>query len=400
MLKLFVKNKTRALVLNEFPMLYCFCLNQMKLPFTYKDIFMSLKETLLHSWHVAQNAKMGEFAGWDMPIQYKGILAEHAHTRTKASVFDICHMGQFFLRQPGSTAALSKALTHNFETLQVGKCRYGFLLTDEGTVLDDLIVYRLADEHYLLVVNAGCSESDYKIIKERINGLELQDVTRKSGKIDLQGPLSCQILEEVLGQEFKDLGYFSFKYVEWQGADVLVSRTGYTGELGYEIYPVHHTVVKLWEALVAHPDVEPAGLGARDTLRLEAGLPLYGHELDTEHTPTEAGMGAMLKSEADYVGKAGAKAEPKEILVALQAEGKRAARNGDAIALASDEETVIGRVVSGSFAPSINASIAFAYVKAEYANESSFLMKAARTNILAQKVELPFYKEGTARIKF
>ncbi len=360
---------------------------------------MSLKQTPLHQWHVEQKAKMGEFAGWDMPIQYAGIIAEHTHTRTKASVFDICHMAQFVVKEAGATEALAKTFSHNFATLQVGKCRYGFLLTEEGTVLDDLIVYRLGDEHYLIVVNAGCAESDYNTIKERIAPIKIEDVTPLFGKVDLQGPLACKVLEEVTGQNFHDLGYFSFRSVDWNGAQLLVSRTGYTGELGYELYPPRQMTQKLWDDLLAHADVEPAGLGARDTLRLEAGLPLYGHELDTEHTPTEAGMGMMLKSEADYIGKEKALAEPKEVLLALQAEGKRSARNGDAVALASNPDEVIGKVMSGSYAPSVNASLAFAYVKAEYKEETDFILKAARTNINAQKVALPFYKEGTARIK-
>ncbi len=361
---------------------------------------MSFQQTPLHAWHVAQGAKMGEFANWDMPIQYKGIIAEHVHTRTKASVFDICHMGQFFIRSKGATEALSKALTHNFATLQVGKCRYGFLLTEEGTVLDDLIVYRMGEEHYLLVVNAGCAESDYAVLQERLAPLKLEDITQMAGKIDLQGPLSADILEEITGESIKDIGYFSFKAISWRGAQLVVSRTGYTGELGYELYPPRHLTQALWEDLLSHTDVEPAGLGARDTLRLEAGLALYGHELDTEHTPTEAGMGAMLKSEADYIGKEKAKGEPKEILTPLIAEGKRAARNGDEVALASNPDTIVGRIVSGSFAPSLGSSIAIAYIKAEYANESDFLMKAAKTTIPAKKTDLPFYKEGTARVKF
>ncbi len=361
---------------------------------------MSLQQTVLHSWHLAQNAKMGEFAGYDMPIQYKGILAEHAHTRTKASLFDICHMGQFIVDGVDATKGLSKALSHNLATLKVGKCRYGFLLSEEGTVYDDLIVYRLGEEHYFLVVNASCAASDFNIIKERIQPARIENISEFSGKIDLQGPLSRQVLESVLEADFSGLGYFSFMSVPFKGVDIIVSRTGYTGELGYELYVPQVFVPELWQKLVAHEDVEPAGLGARDTLRLEAGLALYGHELDLNHTPTEAGLGAMLTSEADFVGKENAKKAPNEVLLPLQAEGKRAARNGDLVALVDNPDTIVGRVVSGSYAPSIDASIAFAYVEAKHAQNTSYLMKAARTNIVAQVVSVPFYKDGTARIKF
>ncbi len=362
---------------------------------------MSLQLTPLHAWHAAQNAKMGEFAGFDMPIQYKGILAEHKHTREKASVFDICHMGQFIVKGENATKALSKAITQNFDTLKVGKCRYGFLLTEKGTVIDDLVIYRLEEDAYLLVVNAACAENDFNTIKERIAPVSIEDITVKHGKIDLQGPLARQVLEKVLNKDFKDLGYFSFIQTEYNGNPLLISRTGYTGELGYEIYPVRTDVKAIWDLLINHEDVEAAGLGARDTLRLESGLPLYGHELDTEHSPSEAGFGGMLTSTADFIGKAGALAEAKNILIGLRAEGKRAARNGDLVALASDENKIVGKIMSGSYAPTIDASIAFAYVEAEYADKDiEFLMKAAKTNLVAKRVDMPFYKEGTARIKF
>ncbi len=360
---------------------------------------MTLELTPLHVWHKEQQAKMGEFAGWDMPIQYTGIIAEHLHTRTKAGIFDICHMGQFIVKGENASMALSKALTQNFDTLKVGKCRYGFLLTEVGTVLDDLIVYRLEEEKYLLVVNAGCAKSDFETIKKRIAPLSIEDITQKQGKIDLQGPLSLKVLEEVTSMNFHDLPYFSFKTIRWNNEELLVSRTGYTGELGYEIYVPRSSALKLWEELAKHQDVLPIGLGARDTLRLEAGLALYGHELDTKHTVRESSMAHMLTSTADYVGKEQTIAEPREVLIPLIAEGKRAARNNDALALEDAPDVNIGRIVSGSYAPSLNASIAFAFVEAKYANQTNFLMKAAKTTIKAQKTELPFYKEGSARIK-
>ncbi len=361
---------------------------------------MSLQLTPLHAWHKEQNAKMGEFAGFDMPIQYQGILAEHKHTREKASIFDICHMGQFIVKGENATKALSKDITQNFDTLKVGRCRYGFLLTNEGTVLDDLVIYRLEEEAYLLVVNAACAQNDFNTIKERIAPVSIEDITVKHGKIDLQGPLARQVLEKVLNKDF-GIGYFALVQTEFNGNPLLISRTGYTGELGYEIYPLREDVKAIWDLLVNHPDVEPAGLGARDTLRLESGLPLYGHELDTEHSPAEAGFSGMLTSTADFIGKEGALKEPKSVLIGLQAEGKRAARNGDLVALVSDENKIVGKIMSGSYAPTIDASVAFAYVEAEYANSTTeFLMKAARTNILAKRVDMPFYKEGTARVKF
>ena len=291
------------------------------------------RTTPLTAWHQARGAKMAPFAGWLMPIQYEGILAEHEHTRHHAGLFDICHMGEFLIEGEGADAALSRAVSHNLATLKEGKCRYGFILNERGGVMDDCIVYRFGADSFMIVVNAACIESDFAALRERLpETVSLKDVSDETGKIDLQGPESLAVLESVLGEDFHDLGYFGFVRTQWQGAPLLVSRTGYTSELGFELYLPADKVAAFWEALLADARVKPAGLGARDTLRLESGLPLYGHELDEDHNPAEAGMGRMLTSEADYVGKAGAQTI-REKLLALVIEGRRAARGGDVLAL-------------------------------------------------------------------
>lgn len=357
----------------------------------------TLLETPLAVWHRSHGAKMGPFAGWDMPIQYKGILAEHAHTRTSASVFDICHMGEFIVQGAGATEALSRAVSHNLATLAEGKCRYGFLLTEQGTVLDDLIVYRLGADNYMLVVNGACAASDFATIRERLpESIIMENISAATAKIDLQGPLALDVLESVFGKSFRDLGYFSFGHTEFSDGNVMVSRTGYTGELGYELYLPWDNALELWESLLEDPRVLPAGLGARDTLRLESGLPLYGHELDTEHTPTEAGMGKMLTSTADYMGKAGAQTV-RQHLVALTIEGRRAARNGDSVTL--PDGTEVGHVTSGSIAPSLGYVIAFAWIDAAHAEAPAFVVRASKTELAASPASLPFYTKGTARIK-
>lgn len=356
-----------------------------------------LLETPLAAWHRAHGAKMGPFAGWDMPIQYSGILAEHAHTRTSASIFDICHMGEFRIEGPGAAEALGRAVSHNISTLATGKCRYGFLLTPKGTVMDDLIVYRLAEECFMLVVNGACAASDFATLAERLPaGVSITDISAQTAKIDLQGPLAVDVLEDLLHQSFRDLGYFSFREVSFDGASMTVSRTGYTGELGYELYLPWDKALSLWEALLTDARVLPAGLGARDTLRLESGLPLYGHEMDTEHSPAEAGMGKMLTSTADYVGKAGAQ-EVRQELLSLRIEGRRAARNGDVLAL--PDGTVVGSVTSGSFAPTLGYVVAFAWADVAHATAESFVVRAAKTELKACKAPLPFYTQGTARRK-
>ncbi|HEX9081580.1 MAG TPA: glycine cleavage system aminomethyltransferase GcvT, partial [Holophagaceae bacterium] len=279
--------------------------------------------TPLNAWHKAHGAKMVPFAGWEMPVQYTGILAEHQHCRTKACIFDICHMGEFSLKGQGAKDALAKAVTQNLETLSPGKCRYGFLLNPEGGVEDDLIVYRVAEDEFMLVVNGACIASDFAAIKGRLPAsLDFKDISDATAKIDLQGPESFKVLSRLLPGDWTKLGYFSFTKATFEGVEIIVSRTGYTGELGYEFYLPADKAQALWEKLAADPEVIPAGLGARDTLRLEMGYPLYGQDLDTKHTPAEAGYGGMLTSTAEYVGKDKAFAV-REKLVALSIEGRR-----------------------------------------------------------------------------
>lgn len=355
--------------------------------------------TPLNEWHHKQGAKMAPFAGWDMPIQYEGILAEHMHTREAASIFDICHMGQFILKGDNAMELLSGAVSHNLATLPIGKCRYGFLLTSEGTVMDDLIIYHMAENHFFLVVNAACAKADFEALQKRVGAELLEDISPKAGKIDLQGPKSLEALEKVFAKDFHDLKYFSFVEIEYKGAKILVSRTGYTGELGYELYCPADSALGLWEDLLAVDFVKPAGLGARDTLRLECGLSLYGHELDLEHSPAESGLAGMLTSEADYIGKANAVLVREEVLIPLQLEGRRTVRGGDSVLLSAEDDTVIGTVTSGSFAPSLGYAVAFAFVKKEYAEQSEFFLKAGRSVLKALPTTVPFYKGGTARMK-
>jgi aminomethyltransferase len=346
---------------------------------------------------MAHGAKMAPFAGWLMPIQYEGIVLEHEHTRRRAGVFDICHMGEFLIGGPDADAALGRAVSHNLATLKPGGCRYGFLLNREGGVLDDCIVYRFGPGNFMIVVNAACAAGDFATLRERLpSSVSLTDVSAGTAKIDLQGPESLSVLERVIGQNFHDLPYFSFRRTSFCDGPLLVSRTGYTGELGYELYLPPEAAESLWTALQSDDRVKPAGLGARDTLRLEAGLPLYGHELDEMHTPAEAGFAALLTSGADYVGKAGA-VNVRERLIALRLEGRRAARNGDVLAL--PDGVAVGRVTSGSFAPSLGCAVALAFVDAAHAGAEDFVLRAARNDLAAKRTSLPFYAEGTARVK-
>ena len=357
----------------------------------------TLHITPLNAWHKAHGAKMVPFAGWEMPVQYSGILAEHQHCRTNACVFDICHMGEFSLKGAGAKDALAKAVTQNMETLAPGKCRYGFLLNAEGGILDDLIVYCVAQDEYMLVVNGACAASDYAAIASRLpQGLNFTDISDATAKIDLQGPKSFDVLSRLLPGDWTTLGYFSFVKAAFDGGELIVSRTGYTGELGYEFYLPAGKAQALWDALVADADVLPAGLGARDTLRLEMGYPLYGQDLDVKHTPVEAGYPGMLTSTAEYVGKAKA-FTVRQKLIPLAIEGRRSARHYDKVCL--PDGTEVGEVTSGSFSPTLGHSIALAYVTAEAASGTDFVVKAARVELPAKRVDLPFFTGGTARTK-
>ena len=292
---------------------------------------------------------------------------------------------------------LAAAVSHNLATLAPGRCRYGFLLTEKGTVLDDCIVYRFGPDDFMVVVNAACAAGDFATLRARLpEGVVLDDISEQTGKIDLQGPEAVDVLETLLGRSLRDMPYFGFRSEAWQGCELLVSRTGYTGELGFELYVPAGRTQALWEALLADERVKPVGLGARDTLRLEAGLPLYGHELDENHTPAEAGMGRMLTSTAPYVGREGAQ-EVRQKLLALSIEGRRAARNGDALLL--EDGTPAGVVTSGSFAPSLGHVVAFAWADADKADAATYLVQASRSQLKATVTEAPFYKEGTARKK-
>ncbi len=357
----------------------------------------TLALTPLTEWHRENGAKMAPFAGFDMPVQYKGIIVEHKHTRSKAGIFDISHMGEFALAGAGAKDALNKIVSHELETLSPGKCRYGFLLNASGGINDDLIIYCLAEDEYMLVVNGSCREKDFNHITANLpDGLALSDISDQTGKIDIQGPESLDVLNTLMGEDWNALNYFNFQTTEALGFPMIVSRTGYTGELGYELYLPSDKSLEVWEKLAQDDRVEPIGLGARDTLRLEIGYPLYGQDLDEEHTPKEAGAGFFLKKETEYIGKSGL-GEVKESLIALVIDGRRTARHHDEVLLPSGEKT--GVVTSGSFAPSLGHCVALAYVRAEDADKDNFIIKTARVELEAKKSALPFYKDGTARKK-
>ncbi len=362
----------------------------------------SMNRTPLFESHLELGAKMAPFGGWDMPIQYEGILAEHAWTRTKATIFDICHMGEFELRGPTAEADLERLLTQSIAGIAVGQCRYGYLLRDDGGVLDDLTCYRRDKDHFWLVVNAGTCAGDAAWIRRHLSRQTVfTDLSPMTGKLDIQGPESRAEMEKALGVRLPDLKYFRFTDVMLDGTACLLSRTGYTGEWGYELYCPASEVERFWEMFIERSEIKPAGLGARDTLRLEVGYPLYGHELSTERTPIAASHGQFMELNKEFIGKAAVNRDLAngvgQFLVGLQLDSKRAARAQDKVV---SGDKVVGEITSGSIAPSLGIAVAMAYVDKALSQPGQRLEIDVHGKMLsATVVDLPFYKSGTARRK-
>ncbi|WP_028575199.1 glycine cleavage system aminomethyltransferase GcvT [Desulfonatronovibrio hydrogenovorans] len=354
-----------------------------------------IHHTPIFEIHQQLGARTAPFAGWEMPIQYQGIIAEHQHTRTLAGLFDTCHMGEFMVSGPGAREELGRLVTHDLENTPPGRCVYGFILSGQGTIQDDLIIYPLEQDKFMLVVNASRKQNDFVHLKSNLSSaVRITDLTMQTGKLDLQGPASLNVLEKATGQNWKDLRFFCFRKTMMAGMEILVSRTGYTGELGYELYIPWEGTAGIWDLLLKIESVKPAGLGARDTLRLEAGLPLYGQDLDQQHTPAEAGYESVLKSQSRYLGREKAH-HVQERLTGLVIQGRRTPRKGDLV-LADGQQA--GIITSGSFAPSLGHCIALAYISKEYVSRDRFFIQKDRICLEAEKSALPFYK-GTARIK-
>lgn len=360
-----------------------------------------LQRTPLDALHRALGARMGAFAGWSMPIRYgAGILAEHQHTRTAASLFDICHMGEIRITGHNSVPALERLFPRRVITQAIGTCRYNFLLNEHGGILDDLLVYRLGEEEIFLVVNAGTAAGDLAWLREHLAGkASVEDVSQATGKLDLQGPATFSVLADLGIPEGKLPAYYRFAHLFLGGHPVLISRTGYTGERGVEIYVPVGCLADIWHLLISHEKVAPAGLGARDTLRLEVGYPLYGHELDTETSPVEAGFGQLLNiADRDFIGRSGLLAPRRKTLFGFALEGRRAARAGDTIWCSNSAEA-IGRVTSGAYAPSLGTAVAMGYIAGDvdrYAGGVR-LGRSFESALPATVADRPFYREGTVR---
>ena len=333
----------------------------------------NLKITCLYDSHVALGAKMSPFAGYNMPIQYSGITDEHIAVRTKVGMFDVSHMGEIFVSGPDAEKFVNHIFTNDIRGFKPGKVLYGMMLYPNGGVVDDLLVYReFEPEHFLLVVNAANIDKDRDWILDQTEGYDVNvdDMSEAWGQIALQGPEAEKVMGEVLGLgEAAGLGFYEYMESEWGGLRMIVSRTGYTGEDGFELYATPEATRDLWDRLLK-AGVKPCGLGCRDTLRFEAGLPLYGDELSADITPVMAGLSMFCKLDKDeFIGKdviAKQKAEGVERkLVGIEIQDKAIPRAGYPVE--TEDGTEVGVVTTGYHSISLDKSICFALVDSRYA---------------------------------
>ncbi|MGB2599616.1 MAG: glycine cleavage system aminomethyltransferase GcvT [Candidatus Omnitrophota bacterium] len=356
----------------------------------------NLKKTPLYKKHLEQGARMVPFSGWNMPVQYTSIIEEHIHTRTAAGLFDICHMGEFFIKGPTAENDLNRLVTCHIDDMAVGKCKYGFILNEKGGIIDDLIVFKTSEDEYMLVVNAGTTERDKAWIENNIcPRTEFYDGSEETAKIDIQGPLSAEIMGRLAGKEKIDgIKRYYFDHIDIIGTGALVSRTGYTGELGYELFLPAESAEKVWDELIKFEEVKPVGLGARDTLRLEMGYSLYGNDIDEEHTPFEANIGKFVYMEKDFIGKEALLKQQEKgvrsILTGFVCEGRRSARKNFEVVAG---EKKIGKVTSAAFSPCLKKGIGLCYMEKEFIVEGEEVaLTDGRIEIDAFIKHIPAYK--------
>lgn len=361
---------------------------------------MELK-TPLYACHEAANGKIVPFAGYLLPVQYPtGVIAEHMAVRTRAGLFDVSHMGELMFTGPDALKNLNHLLPNDMSGMYDGQVRYSPLCNERGGCVDDLIVYKVNDEAYLVVVNASNRHKDAEWMGARMTGeCRMEDISDSVAQLALQGPNSKEIMARLMDAEVLPKKYYSFvRAVDVKGVQCLISRTGYTGEFGYELYCGNADAPKLWDLLLeagADLGLIPCGLGARDTLRLEAAMPLYGHELDDDTTPLEAGLDFAVKMGKDaFIGKAGieAKLPLKRKRVGLEVTGRGIVREQQDVYIGDER---VGRTTSGTHCPGLGKAVAMAYLPVDKAAAGTEIEVDVRgKRVAAVVVELPFYKRA------
>ena len=371
-----------------------------------------LKKTALNATHRALKAKMVDFGGWDMPVEYPGpgggLIAEHMAVRTGVGLFDVSHMGEIQFRGQGSLAAVQRITMNDASRLKDGQAHYSALLTPQGTFVDDILVHQLSANDYLLVVNAGTKDKDYAWIRQQVGGypgIHLSDYSSYYSQLAVQGPRALETLQKLTKTDLAAIKNYWFTWGQVAGVNnVLIARTGYTGEDGFEVYipSDEATSIKMWNALMdagAEFGIRPCGLGARNTLRLEAGMSLYGHEISDEINVLEAGLDRFLKMDkGDFIGRDAladvqTQGGPKRKVIGLEMIERGIGRDGYPVY--SPEGEPIGNITSGSPAPFLKTNIAMALVPASIAASGSDVLVDVRGNkVRAKQVSIPFYKRA------
>ncbi|QGU07847.1 Aminomethyltransferase [Corynebacterium occultum] len=365
----------------------------------------TLRESPLHAEHENLGASFTAFGPWNMPLKYDSELAEHKAVREAAGLFDLSHMGEVRVTGPEAGAFLDHALISQLSSIAIGRAKYSMIVNEQGGIIDDLITYRLGENEFLVVPNAGNTTAVVAALQERAEGFDVVvgDESLVTALIAVQGPKSLEILLSLTAEEdvedVREAKYYSAVQANIAGVDMLVARTGYTGEDGFELYISNTEAPALWNKLLdagAGQGLLPCGLAARDSLRLEAGMPLYGNELSLDLTPKDAGLGVLIgKKKESFFGKEAldAQAEPARVLVGLSSEGRRAARSGAQLFDAAGTE--VGQITSGQPSPTLGYPVALAYVDREFGETGTALEADIRGKRYPfTVVDTPFYKRA------
>ncbi len=354
-----------------------------------------LKRTPLYAIHKALGAKLVEFAGYEMPVHYEGIIAEHLTVRNNVGLFDVSHMGEAFVKGPAAGEFLQMLTTNDLGKIIAGQAQYTVMLTEQGGIIDDLIIYKISDDEFLLILNASNRQKDINWLKaHQTEGVEIKDQSDAYSLLAVQGPKAEDVLSKLTPLSLSTLPFYHFAYGEVFGKNILVSRTGYTGEKGFELCVPNEHVELIWTALMEAGEpygIKPIGLGARDTLRLEMGYSLYGHEINDDVNPLEAGLGWIVKlQKGDFIGKQAClseKANLKRKLVGLKLPGKNIPRQGYSVLDSNQQE--IGQICSGTLSPSLNYPIATALIDASYSDASDEIYVDIRKKAVKADIQKP-----------
>lgn len=360
---------------------------------------IGLRKTALNALHRTLGAKMVNFGGWDMPLEYSGIVSEHAAVRTRAGLFDVSHMGEIEIRGPEALNLVQWVTCNDAAKLTVGQAQYSGLMTDRGTFVDDLLVHKFSDSHYLLCVNASNQDRDFEhIVSQNVFDAQVENTGPRYTQLAIQGPRAKDILQKLTPVSLDQVRYYHFTSGKVNDVFCLIARTGYTGEDGFEIYFDPEASVKMWNELLSAGEASgltPCGLGARNTLRLEAGMCLYGHEIDESSTPWDAGLAWICKLEKGQFLGSNALAAQKKVgiqrkLIGFEMLDKRIGRDGYAVAVEGRE---VGNVTSGGPAPFLKKNIGMAYVPLNCSAVGSNIEINIRGQLVPARVaRLPFYK--------